>query len=266
MSISRTDYRKQGVYQVKVDTPAHTVIVNQEESAKIEQWIDKKTKTEIVAEPENHLRKTGLAKEIFDLPSVKPQLKWDLISRKIFADSAEVVFSCDISEGILHGFRLRKTYRIFKNVPEIKVFYKIVVERNEKNEADFRFRVHNEADFGIRESRNTALTIRLNTPAGEVKANPMKDVAWGTPSGMFAGYLKRCLAGEFTGNALWLESAKGSLKVTFDQPEKIEQIYSYRTGNIPTFEWFCKKTDFHPDPHRSKVWETSFTMQFLPAL
>lgn len=265
MAISRTDRLGDGRFSVKLETPAQTLWIDLEDSAKLEQWFIKSAKRNLIAESRKYTgRRCGAVKDVFDIPAqFILEADWTVVERKISHRGAEIMLQCEIEQGPLHGFAIQKTYLASPQNPEILVSYRIQVNRDDKDKADFKFRIHNEFDFSLAESELGNLQP-FAWYLGKKSAGALQhDLIWGKAEGIFAGNAKN-IVGAFDGTRFGMQSHQaGKITATFTAPEQLQHLFAFRPLNsLPTFEWFYHKTNFPQDPHVARIWETSFILKF----
>ncbi len=259
MSVTRTDPEKKQRYLVKVSTPSQEVWIDPADSARLTVWKTADPAVEVV------LPSTlGMVKEMFDQPQVTrlPE-EWTVADRKIDNDSVTIVLTCSFAKGPLSDFSFRKTYTVYRNAPRIGVHCRIEVKRPEKKNADFRIRIQNQPSLGIPLKQTQAeLAIVSEVNGKECAFAGTENIAFGSPTGMFAGYLKKTLKGPLSSNGFSLRRPDGlRLAVSFENPKLVAQVFSWRRSIPPTMEWFYQPTDFPSDPHVGKVWEASFELE-----
>ena len=259
MCISRTDLFGNKHYTVKLETPAQTVWIDPVEHSRICQW-------EVAGKKIVPAKGCGIVREMFDVPVVQQiPAAWEVKDRRITEDSAEVTFECAVKTGFLTGVNIQKRYVAARDKAKVDVFYRVHVQRDSKADADFQIRFQNQTDLGFAsENPDDDYSITAVTGGRELKCSGKEHFAFGNPSGMFKGYLKKTLKGSLDGNSVTISSpGPMKMKITFENPSQIDQIFSWRGTNPPTAEWFYKKTDFPSDPHRAKVWETAFSIEII---
>ncbi len=257
MSISRTDRRHNGQYTVKLESPYLIAWVNLSDNGKIEQLFSKEAQKDLLCEPG-----AGLFREMFDEPfAMKIDAPYEVTDRKLSADFAEVELRARITHGHLKDFEVVKRYTIFRNAPKIMVSYKVTVNRTVKAQADFRMRVQNQPNLGATEKDLTDFLKFIAVCNGKkLEFSGKQHLAFGYADGMFKGYLGRTIKGMFDRPELLVSSP--SLTLKFTAGPETTQFFSWR-ANIPTAEIFFRKTDFNPDPHRTKVWETELSCELI---